>query len=226
MRRPSGDGEPRLRPPVGTPWRRRACAAVAVVGFVAFPVRVGASSADELVLQARAHEANREDDIAARRYTDALALDPANADAWLGLAALRTRLGDVREAERVYSAAFEHNPALQAALRGRARARWTLGRRKEAEVDLAAYADASGDVAALRELADWLADEGRAPAQLAIWRRLLVHATALGDADLEKESRRMVRALVILVDGADPVSSPVDPDATRKTMAHIARRGG
>jgi hypothetical protein len=35
----------------------------------------------------------------------------------------------------------------------------------------------------------------------------------------------MVRALVILVDTADPASGPVDPDATRRAMASIARRG-
>jgi hypothetical protein len=36
----------------------------------------------------------------------------------------------------------------------------------------------------------------------------------------------MVRALIILVDGADPASSPVDPDPTRRALAQIARRGG
>jgi hypothetical protein len=36
----------------------------------------------------------------------------------------------------------------------------------------------------------------------------------------------MVRALVIVVDGVDPASSPIDPDATRRAMAHVARRGG
>jgi hypothetical protein len=36
----------------------------------------------------------------------------------------------------------------------------------------------------------------------------------------------MVRALVILVDNADPAASPVRPDASRRAMALIARRGG
>jgi hypothetical protein len=36
----------------------------------------------------------------------------------------------------------------------------------------------------------------------------------------------MVRALVILVDGADPASSPVDADPTRRALATIAARGG
>jgi hypothetical protein len=36
----------------------------------------------------------------------------------------------------------------------------------------------------------------------------------------------MVRALVILVDGADPAASPVAPDAVRRSLAQIAARGG
>jgi hypothetical protein len=36
----------------------------------------------------------------------------------------------------------------------------------------------------------------------------------------------MVRALVILVDLADPASSPAGPDATRRGMASVARRAG
>jgi hypothetical protein len=36
----------------------------------------------------------------------------------------------------------------------------------------------------------------------------------------------MVRALVILVDGADPAASPVEPDPARRALARIAGRGG
>jgi tetratricopeptide (TPR) repeat protein len=189
------------------------------------PARAG-SSADELVLQARAHEATHEDDVAVRRYTDALTIEPTNADAWLGLGGLRARLGDLLEAERVYSAALARVPSLRLALEGRARARWELGRHVEAEKDLEAYANLVGDVAALRELAEWFGDDGRTPAQLATWRRLLSAATALGDPSFEAEARRMVRALVIVVDGADPASSPIDPDPARRALAHVARRGG
>ncbi|MGO9833933.1 MAG: tetratricopeptide repeat protein [Polyangiaceae bacterium] len=186
----------------------------------------GASSADELVLQARAHEATHEDDIAVRRYSDALMLDPTNVDAWLGLGALRVKLGDPVEADRVYSAALERVPSLRRALLGRARARWALGHHVEAEEDLETFAAQDGDLGALRELAGWFGSDGRTPAQLATWRRLLAAATRLGDAALAAEARRMVRALVILVDGADPASSPVDPDPARQAMARIARRGG
>jgi hypothetical protein len=112
------------------------------------------------------------------------------------------------------------------ALQGRARARWVLGRHAEAEVDLDAYATIELDLGALRELASWFGADRRTPAQLATWRRLLAFAGESGDAALEREARRMVRALVILVDSADPASSPVDADATRRALAVIARRGG
>jgi tetratricopeptide (TPR) repeat protein len=183
------------------------------------------SSADELVRQARAHEAAHEEDVALRRYTEALSLDRTSADAWMGLGELRLRLGEPREAETVYDTAMAEVPTLRAALRGRARARWALGRHAEAEDDLDAYAATERDPSALRELADWFGADGRAPAQLATWRRLLAAARDAEDTTLEREARRMVRALVVLVDGADPAASPVNPDATRRALAKIATRG-
>jgi tetratricopeptide (TPR) repeat protein len=208
--------------------RRAALAAVATgvaVGLGAARAR-GSSSADELVRQARAHEAAHDEDVAVRRYMEALAIEPTSADAWMGLGALRMRLGDPAEAERVFSSALERLPALDAALEGRARARWALGHHAEAEADLDAYSVAAKSPAALRELAGWYGTDGRTPPQLAAWRRLLDAAVERGDPAGEREARRMVRALVILVDGSDPAASPVDPDSTRRALAAIARRGG
>ena len=181
------------------------------------------ASGDELVRQARAHEVAREDDVAARRYMEALSLDPDNQEAWLGLGALRLRVGEPAEAERVFQAALRRLPTLYRAMRGRARARWALARHAEAEGDLLAYATDAGDPAALRELSDWYGADGRAPAQLATWRQLL--AVASDEAAL-LEARRMVRALVILVDGADPAASPAGADTTRRGLASMARRAG
>jgi hypothetical protein len=101
-----------------------------------------------------------------------------------------------------------------------------MARRHEAEDALDAYATLANDVAALRELADWYASEGRTPAQLATWRRLLARAARGADVEGAREARRMVRALVIMVDRADPAASPVQPDPTRRALAAIARRGG
>ena len=184
------------------------------------------SSAEELVRQARAHEAAREDDIAVRRYMEALAIEPRSEDAWMGLASLRMKLGDLAECERVYSSALDRVPTLHGALEGRARARWAMGRHAEAETDLDAFATLEQNAAALRELAEWYGFDGRTPAQLATWRRLLAMAVERVDHASEREARLMVRALVMVVDGADPASSPTAPDATRRALAAIARRGG
>ena len=184
------------------------------------------SSSDELVRQARAHEAAHEDDVAARRYMEALEIDVTTEDAWLGLGALRLRLGEPAEALRVYEASLVRIPTLHRAVQGRARALWALGRHADAEATLETYATLEGGAAALRELGGWYGSEGRTPAQLSVWRRILRMATEAGDDPLEREARRMVRALVILVDGADPAASPAAQDVTRRGMASVARRGG
>jgi tetratricopeptide (TPR) repeat protein len=206
---------------------RLALAFLAALALLASPAMARASdSVAELVRQARAHEEAHQDDLAARRYTEALALDPTDGEAYLGLAALRIRAGDAREAERVYSVALSHVPSLAAALAGRAEARWALGFREEAERDLEEYARGHEESAALRLLAGWYAEEGKMPAQLATWRRLRVLAARSGDAALEREAKTMVRALQLLVDAADPVLSPPDHAPTRAGLAAIARRGG
>jgi tetratricopeptide (TPR) repeat protein len=208
----------RLATFTGVPW---VAGSLLVAGAAA-----ASSSSDELVRQAHEHEAAHEDDLAVRRYTEALTLDPASEAAWLGLGALRLKIGEASEAERVYQAALDRVPSMHTALQGRAHARWSLGRHAEAETDLETYAVLEGDGAALRELAEWFATDGRTPAQLATWRRLRAMALAAGDDAGEHEARTMVRALVILVDGSDPAASPVLPDATRRALRSIARRGG
>ena len=184
------------------------------------------SSSDELVRQARAREAAHDDDVAARRYNEALRLDSTHADAYLGLGALRLRTGDFREAERVYSVALEHVPSLRRALAGRARARWGLGVREAALGEMELYLTYEPDVAALRELADWYGEAGRPPAQLSAWRRVVVLAVEGGDAATARDARIKVRALQILVGPADPAAAPVDPNATRRIIATVAKRGG
>ncbi|MGO8995812.1 MAG: hypothetical protein ACLQVI_21075 [Polyangiaceae bacterium] len=176
--------------------------------------------------QAQEHEARHDDFVAISRYMEALSLEPTLGEAYLGLGALRLRRGDAREAERVYSVALARVPALSSARAGRAEARWALGHRAEAEEDLEAYARTSDDAGALRELAGWYAEESQAPAQLATWRRIRTLAEAHGDAPLEHEARTMVRALQILVGGADPVAKPTDADPVRRGIARVAQRGG
>jgi tetratricopeptide (TPR) repeat protein len=206
---------------------RFACASalgllVATVGTTAR----ASSTIDELLREARQHEAAHEDDVAARRYTEALGLDPTCGACYVGLSALRLRHGDAREAERVFSVALEHIPSFFIAYQGRAQARRQLGWRDEAFRDLETYTlKVPTDATALRELSRWYGLEGQYPAQLAAWRRILVLASREGDAALLGEARTTVRALQILVAPADPVTAPHD-DPTRKLIATVARRGG
>ena len=210
----------RLLPLVGT------LAPAAALGAGADPTWQSTASAVELLREAREHEARQDDLVAIRRYSEALALDPTLGDAYLGLAALRLHRGDAREAERVYDIALSHLPSFGAALVGRAEARWVLGYRAEAELDLETYSRGAEDPGALRELAGWYALEAQAPAQLAIWRRIRSLAAARSDSALEREARTMVRALQILVGGADPATRPMAPDPVRRGIARVAERGG
>lgn len=202
-------------------------AAFVALGLASPDARAGGSSVSELVREAREHEAANEGDIAIRRYTEALALDPTCGPAYLGLAALRAQVGDLREAERVYSMAIEHAPDLRVALAARARVRRALGALRDADMDLDRYASDEEDLGALRELAGWYAAEGRTSAELASWRRLYAAVLQLGNnAALLREARATVRALQILVGLADPVVAPETRDSTRRGIAQIARRGG
>ncbi len=180
------------------------------------------SSALELVRSARSHEQAHEEDVAIRRYMEALALDPTCEEAYLGLGSLRTRTGDLREAERVYSVALEHVPALRAARVARAHVLRALGRSTEATTDLLTGVDE--DVGALRILAAWHAEDGQTPAQLSVWRRIVARAEVLRDPELLREARTMVRALVILVGPADPAAWPADAMGPRRTMSTLARK--
>jgi tetratricopeptide (TPR) repeat protein len=185
-----------------------------------------ASSITDLVQQAHDLEAAHEEDRAMVRYTEALELDPTCAPAYLGLADLRARRGDAREAERVYSVALEHVPDLYVALLGRARVRRVLGEVLEGDLDLEQYLNHDENLHEMKKLAGWYGDEGRVAAQLATWRRLYVSVSRLGaDRALVREARTTVRALELLVGPADPVVSPAADDSVRRGIARIARRG-
>lgn len=197
----------------------------AVVSLAATGRADAASSALELVRMAHVHESAHEEDVAVRRYMEALALDATCEEAYLGLGALRARRGDLREADRVYSVALERVPRSRPALAARARVRRALGLRAEAVQDL--LASSEDETQALRTLAAWHGEDGQLPAQLAVWRRLSAIAEATSDAALAREARTMVRALVLLVGTADPAAAPPPgAPAFRATIAHLARRGG
>lgn len=214
-----------MRRHVWTSLRSIVAGALTVLLVLASGREASASSAQELVRSARAHEQAREEDLAVRRYMEALSLDPTCEDAYLGLGSLRARRGDLRESERVYSVALERVPGLRAARVARAYVRRALGANASAVEDL--FASAEDDVSALRVLASWHGEDGQRPAQLAVWRRLAARAEALQRAELQREARTMVRALVILVGAADPAAAPPDDDrGLRQLVSRIAKRGG
>jgi tetratricopeptide (TPR) repeat protein len=165
-----------------------------------------ASSALDLVRIARAHEMAHQEDVAIRRYMEALGLDPTCEEAYLGLGSLRARQGDLREAERVYSVALEHRPQFRQARIARAHVRRALGYRAEAVADL--LVGNEDDLSALRTLAGWHAEDGQTPAQLAVWRHIEARAEAAQNLVLIHEAQVMIRALSILVGSADPLASP------------------
>jgi tetratricopeptide (TPR) repeat protein len=192
------------------------CAYCTLVG------RASASSVTELIESGERSERNNDFALAARRYSDALVLDPSSESAYAHLGALRLQSGDARESVRVFSVALARVPSFKAALVLRANAFWTLGSREEAERDLDLYLEyRPHDEAVLRQLAGFYGSHGRNVAQLAIWRRIqqeVAEPQALRDAEAT------VLALQMLVSEADPVAHPATQAPVRRTLARIAIR--
>jgi len=190
--------------------------------FAVLPCRAAhASAALDLVAMAHAHEAQNDDDVAIRRYTEALTLDPSCEPAYVGLGALRERRGDVGEAERVYSMALSHLPASSDAKIGRARARWSLGYADLAARDLEDAA--REDPRALSKLGLWYMTAGQMPAALAVWRVILARAKLTNDEALAREARVHIKALTTVV-VTDPVAHPVDAGGIRRAIAAFSDR--
>ncbi len=185
--------------------------------------RAHASSVDELLASAARHVAAGDEEVALRRYTDALELDPTCEACYLGLGSLREKRADWGEADRVYTAGLVRRVAPAPLLAARARARWAGGRRAEAASDLEEAMDRDPTAEGLRRLIAYEGELHRAPGQLRAARRLLALGEAQGDATLVREARVLVAALVIVADSLDPVARPVKPDAARRALARAAR---
>lgn len=193
-------------------------------GLFFFSREALASSATELIASARRAEAAHDDDLAARRYAEALSLDSSDSDGWLALAALRLRQGDAREAERVYAACLTRLPGFLPARLAHAETLSSLGRRTEAVAEIEAVAVAQPRER--RRIAKWYASDGQYPAALATWRVVLARAVDDGDAEMVREARSMVRALVLFAKPIDPAAFPSSTNRTRQMLGRIARNGG
>lgn len=205
-------------------WRWVAAAGVGIGCFFAAETSAKAGSADELLASARRLEAAHEEELAARRYNEALALDGSLAEAWLALGALRTRQGDHREAERVYAVCVARLPGLQAARSAHAEALHALGRMDEAVQEIEMLARAVPRER--RRVAAWYSEEGRYPAALATWRLVLARAVVDHDDETVAEARAMVRALVLVSKPVDPAAYPAGDSRIRQMLGRIARNGG
>ena len=205
-------------------WRTAAAAGLGLACFFLGEGVARAGSAKELLASAKRLEQAHDDELAARRYNEALSLDGSLAEAWLALGALRTRQGDHREAERVYAVCVARLPGLLPARSAHAEALHALGRTPEAvqEIELLARAVPRER----RRIATWYTEEGRYPAALATWRLVLARAVVDHDDETVAEARTMVRALVLVARPVDPAAYPTNGNRVRQMLGRIARNGG
>jgi tetratricopeptide (TPR) repeat protein len=176
------------------------------------------TQAAERTRAGHAHAASGEHDAALRSYLDALGFDVTYAPAYLALGELYEARGDVGEADRALSMGIEHVAGFYEALVGRARLRARLHRSADAIADLEAAAALRPEgPGVLRELASAYVAAGALPAALAVTRRRVVAAEALGDDRAAREARVEVKALAGLVGEVDPVMAG-------KTSRGVVRR--
>jgi tetratricopeptide (TPR) repeat protein len=182
--------------------------------------------AEDELRRARAFEERGDTPLALTAYTVALRIDPTLGPAYLGLARLRERLRDFREAELLYTHALFVREARGAALFGRALLRRADGRTREAFSDLEQSVELEPDSRALTTLAGWYVESRNWPAALSVWRRLArVHREA-GDVTKLRDAELSIAALRLLAAEADPVTATDSEKGwVRRSLAHIARRG-
>lgn len=191
------------------------------------------SSAELLVSQGKAREAEGDEVTAIKRYSDALAMDPTAEGAYLALGALRAKRGELYEAEEVYALCVQRVPSSVDAVLARAHVRRLRGRLPYAADDLARAQAMIGhpaterEIALLREVVALKREQREPAAELAAWRRLLSIGQARVDGALVKEASLQARALGIFVGDIDPaLRGRTETDLDRRTFASIARRGG
>jgi tetratricopeptide (TPR) repeat protein len=185
------------------------------------------SAAAELTRQGREHAANGDDDLAVRRFADAVRLDPSYGPAYLELAAARERAGDLTEAEHTYDVAIEHVPSFIAAFRARAALLRRMGEFAREVADLEHLARVAEGPDTLRALAARYVEARAWPAALMTFRRLRALAEQSGDEPLGREATVQVRALGVLCAELDPVMAGArHHDWVRRALASVARRRG
>jgi tetratricopeptide (TPR) repeat protein len=180
-------------------------------------------AAPELTRQGQAHAHDGDNDLAIRRFLEALTLDPGYGPAYLELGAARMRGGDLQEAQRTYDLAIERIPNFAAAYRARAALKRRMGE-TEAEIeDLEMATKLAETPETLRELAGRYVETKAWPAALATWRRMSAFAEVRGDQALRHEASTKMRALQLLCAELDPVTGVSQRGWARHSLASIAR---
>jgi tetratricopeptide (TPR) repeat protein len=175
----------------------------------------------------RAREFERRADLAQalREYTESIALDSTLGEAYLRLGALRERLGDVREAELVYSQALRFADSNARALLQRSHLRRALGRSVQALTDLEASVELEASREALEELARLYVQAHAWSAALSTFRRIESSARESGDKAGLDSAALEVRALRVLAAETDPCAQRAPKhDWVGRALSHIARR--
>ncbi len=162
---------------------------------------------------------------ALREYTESLAIDSTLGEAYLRLGALRERMGDLREAELVYSEAARLGDTRAHALVQRSHLLRAEGRSADALRDLeyAVLLEANPD--ALAELAQHYVEAHAFSAALFTFRRILASAQLSGDPTALETARLEVRALSVLAAETDPTGDRARRhDWVGRSLVSIARR--
>ncbi len=193
---------------------------------MAAPVSWATRAAREETLRGDAWYARGELPRALTAYTRAIQLDSSYAPGYLGLGRSREALGDLQEAERVYTLATRLGVERGQAFELRARLRRATHRHAAANADLAEALRLEPEHHGRLLLASrWYVEAEQWAAALAVWRRLAALHRERGDTEAARAAQVQVRALVILAGEADPVTQPTR-GWVGQSLARIARRGG
>jgi tetratricopeptide (TPR) repeat protein len=157
-------------------------------------------------------------------YDEAVRTDVTLGAAALRLGALRERMGDREEAERLYSHALSSPDSSADAYYSRALLRSVTQRRPEALADLAEAVARSPRPEWLRVLGGWYVEGRLWSAALSVWRALGADATLRGDEASVQDAELTVAALSWLANDTDPVlAGKSSPDWVRRSLSRAAR---